>query len=391
MYLLSAQALKERLITDRRQLHRYAEVGTELPSTTAYVMGRLQEMGYEPKEICPSGITATLGKPGGKTILLRADMDALPMQEESGLDFASQNTDAAHTCGHDLHTAMLLGVAKLLKDNEAELEGQVRLMFQPDEEGMNGARLMIEAGILEDVDAGLALHVAPGPYPPGLVLTAPGVVAASQDRFVIKINGKGCHGAMPHMGVDPISVGSHIVLALQELIARELNASNPVVVTVGVFKAGDAANIIPQAAELQGTLRALSTEARELAKTRLVELCEMTARTYRADCVVEFPVDTPCTVNDPDLTSELSSYVSAMGLQVAKMPAIMGSEDFAYVSERIPCTFLGIAAGGQEPGYHFPQHNPKVCFNEDALPIGAAILAECAQAYLKTHSPSSQI
>ena len=382
-YLQEAEQIKDTIVADRRQIHQNPEVGIELYTTTEYIMKRLKEMGYEPKEICKSGVMASVGKKGGKTILLRADTDALPMQEDSGLAFQSKNSCAAHTCGHDMHAAMLLGAAKLLKEHESELNGEVRLMFQPDEEALTGAKAMIEAGILEGVDNALALHVMSGKMAPGNVVTAPGVVAASQDRFVIEVTGTGTHGAMPHLGVDPITVGAHILLGLQELIARELDSTTPVVITVGSFQAGDAANIIPQKAVLQGTIRSLSIESRSFAKQRLVEIAELTAKTYRAECSVSFPVETPCNYNNPEFTKQITGYLEEMNIPVIPAPMGMGSEDFAYVAEQVPSTILIVAAGGEEEKYHYPMHNPKIQFNEDVLPYGTAILVNCAIEVLK--------
>ena len=244
-YLQSAQALYEQMVRDRRHLHQHPEVGMDLPETCSYVMARLTEMGYQPRRL-GGGVTATLtGKPDGKVFLLRADMDALPMREESGLPFASQRS-CAHTCGHDMHTAMLLGAAQLLRDRAAELNGTVKFMFQPGEEVLSGARSMIEAGILEDphVDAAMGAHMIPM-IPAGLGGYGTGVVSASSDHLVIRVEGRGGHGAHPQSTVDPINIGVHIHLALQELLSREADPAELVVLTFGKFQGGDAANIIP--------------------------------------------------------------------------------------------------------------------------------------------------
>ena len=236
-YLQSAQALYEQMVRDRRHLHQHPEVGMDLPETCSYVMARLAEMGYQPRRL-GGGVTATVtGKPGGKVFLLRADMDALPMREESGLPFASQRS-CAHTCGHDMHTAMLLGAAQLLRDRAAELNGTVKFMFQPGEEVLSGARSMIEAGILEDphVDAAMGAHMIPM-IPAGLGGYGTGVVSASSDHLVIRVEGRGGHGAHPQSTVDPINIGVHIHLALQELLSREADPAELVVLTFGKFPA----------------------------------------------------------------------------------------------------------------------------------------------------------
>ena len=235
-YLQSAQALYEQMVRDRRHLHQHPEVGMDLPETCSYVMARLTEMGYQPRRL-GGGVTATVtGKPDGKVFLLRADMDALPMREESGLPFASQRS-CAHTCGHDMHTAMLLGAAQLLRDRAAELNGTVKFMFQPGEEVLSGARSMIEAGILEDphVDAAMGAHMIPM-IPAGLGGYGTGVVSASSDHLVIRVEGRGGHGAHPQSTVDPINIGVHIHLALQELLSREADPAELVVLTFGKFQ-----------------------------------------------------------------------------------------------------------------------------------------------------------
>lgn len=385
-YLKEAMDMKETLLQDRRYLHQHAEPTNELPETVAYVKARLEEMGYAPQDLSKSGVVATVGKAGGKTFLLRADMDALPMQEDSGLPFQSLNPGCAHTCGHDMHTATLLGAAKLLKEHEDLLEGQVKLMFQPDEEALTGAAAMVKAGILEGVDAAMALHVFPGPIGPGSIASSTGAMGASQDRFVITVEGHGGHGAMPHNTVDPINVGAHIVIALQEIVARELPATDPVVITVGKFQAGDAANIIPQRAVLEGTIRTLSPKCRDTAKKRLVEICELTAKTFRAECNVVYTAETAVNMNNADLVTELEGYMVGMGLEMVPSPMNMGSEDFAEVSSRIPSAYFGLMAGGDDPVYTFASnHHPKVVFNEDSLPYGVAAFVECSINWLKNN------
>ena len=249
-----AQELKDEIIQNRRRIHQNAEVGLNLPNTKAFVTEKLREYGLKPTE-CGHGVTATLGKPG-KTLLLRADMDALPMPEESGEPFACPTGETAHACGHDMHTAMLLTAAKMLKENEDALCGTVKLMFQPAEETFEGARDMLENGLLENppVDTALAYHVAAGKSPVGFVMyNDSGVMMASVDGFEITIHGRGSHGANPNLAIDPINVGVHIHLALQELIARESDPTKTCDLTIGQFMAGTSANIIPNTAVLSGT------------------------------------------------------------------------------------------------------------------------------------------
>lgn len=268
--------LKDETIANRRHIHKNAETGLDLPKTKAYVMEKLTEYGLEPKD-CGYGVTATLGK-GGKVLLLRADMDALPMPEESGEEFACPTGKEAHGMADMISMPqLLLTAAKMLKEKEDTMEGTIKFMFQPAEETFEGSKNMIENGILENppVDAALAYHVSPGKMPIGLFMyNDKDTMMYSVDGFKITIHGKGSHGAYPHVGVDPINIGVHIHLALQELIARESDPTHSCVLTIGQFAGGTAANIIPETAVLQGTIRTNKPEARELLVRRMKEVAE---------------------------------------------------------------------------------------------------------------------
>ena len=387
-YYERAAALREELIENRRYFHTNAEVGLNMPKAKAYVLKKLEEYGLDPKE-CGMGVTATLGR-GGKTILLRADMDALPMAEESGLEFACP-TGQAHTCGHDFHAAMLLTAAKLLKESEDQLEGTVKFMFQPAEETFEGSKDMIEHGILEDPkpDAALAYHVGPGKMPVGIFMyNAGGTLMFSMDGFEINIKGRGSHGAFPHMAVDPINIGAHIYLALQELIARECDPSNACVLTVGQFHAGSAPNIIPESAVLEGTIRTNKAEERQKLVRRLKEVVEGTAAVYGGTAEVKFPCGVPTLVCDAALTNEMVGYMKELpipGLMGVPNISASASEDFALITEQIPSAYLYLSAGYLDERGAYSAHNPKVQFNEDVLPVGAACLAHCAVQWLKHH------
>ena len=264
-----ALELREETVTHRRWLHSNAEVGLHMPKGQTYVMDQLRGYGLDPHP-CGHGVTAELGREGGRTLLLRADMDALPMPEESGESFSCPTGTEAHTCGHDFHTAMLLTAAKMLKENEAMLSGRVRFMFQPAEETFEGAKDMLANGILESVDAALAYHVGPGRMPVGLFMyNSGGTMMYSVDGFRITIHGRGAHGAYPHSSIDPINIGVHIYLALESLIAREADPGKACVLTIGNFSAGSAPNIIPDTAVLQGTLRTNDSASREKLVRRL--------------------------------------------------------------------------------------------------------------------------
>ena len=388
-YYERALELKDETIANRRHIHKNAETGLDLPKTKAYVMKKLTEYGLEPKD-CGYGVTATLGK-GGKVLLLRADMDALPMPEESGEEFACPTGKEAHTCGHDFHAAMLLTAAKMLKEKEDTLEGTIKFMFQPAEETFEGSKNMIENGILENppVDAALAYHVSPGKMPIGLFMyNDKDTMMYSVDGFKITIHGKGSHGAYPHVGVDPINIGVHIHLALQELIARESDPTHSCVLTIGQFTGGTAANIIPETAVLQGTIRTNKPEARELLVRRMKEVAEKTAAVYNGTVDIEMISEVPPLICNPKLTDEVVGYMQELGIPgLTPYPGISASasEDFAVIAEKVPSTFMYLSAGYMDERGQYPAHHPKAQFNEDVCPIGAACLAHCASQWLKNN------
>lgn len=388
-YYERALELKDETIANRRHIHKNAETGLDLPKTKAYVMEKLAEYGLEPKD-CGYGVTATLGKVG-KVLLLRADMDALPMPEESGEEFACPTGKEAHACGHDFHAAMLLTAAKMLKEKEDTLEGTIKFMFQPAEETFEGSKNMIENGILENppVDAALAYHVSPGKMPIGLFMyNDKDTMMYSVDGFKITIHGKGSHGAYPHVGVDPINIGVHIHLALQELIARESDPTHSCVLTIGQFAGGTAANIIPETAVLQGTIRTNKPEARELLVRRMKEVAEKTAAVYNGTVDIEMISEVPPLICNPKLTDEVVGYMQELGIPgLTPYPGISASasEDFAVIAEKVPSTFMYLSAGYLDERGQYPAHHPKAQFNEDVCPIGAACLAHCASQWLKNN------
>lgn len=388
-YYERALELKDETIANRRHIHKNAETGLDLPKTKAYVMEKLTEYGLEPKD-CGYGVTATLGK-GGKVLLLRADMDALPMPEESGEEFACPTGKEAHACGHDFHAAMLLTAAKMLKEKEDTLEGTIKFMFQPAEETFEGSKNMIENGILENppVDAALAYHVSPGKMPIGLFMyNDKDTMMYSVDGFKITIHGKGSHGAYPHVGVDPINIGVHIHLALQELIARESDPTHSCVLTIGQFAGGTAANIIPETAVLQGTIRTNKPEERELLVRRMKEVAEKTAAVYNGTVDIEMISEVPPLICNPKLTDEVVGYMQELGIPgLTPYPGISASasEDFAVIAEKVPSTFMYLSAGYLDERGQYPAHHPKAQFNEDVCPIGAACLAHCASQWLKNN------
>lgn len=388
-YYERALALNDETIAHRRYLHTNAEVGLHMPKAKAYVMNALAACGIE-AHACGEGVTATIGS-GGKCLLLRADMDALPMPEESGLPFACPTGTEAHCCGHDFHAAMLLTAAKMLKENESALHGTVKLMFQPAEETFEGAKNMIENGVLSTPvpDVALAYHVTSGKMPVGIYMyNATGTMMFSVDGFKITIHGRGAHGAYPHWSVDPINIAVHVYLALEALIAREANPEKANVLTVGKFAAGSANNIIPGTAELQGTIRSNDPESRALLVRRMKEVAVKTAEVYGGTAEIEMLSEVPPLICDGKLTEEIADYMGAMGIPGA-MPypgiSASASEDFASIAERIPSVFMYLSAGFLDERGAAPAHNPKVQFNEDVCPIGAACYAHCATEWLKNH------
>jgi len=393
--LNEASAMREKLVAHRRRIHQNAEQHLELPKTSGYVEETLRAMGYEPQRLGASGIVALAGgqKPG-KVFLLRADMDALPITEESGESF-SCTTGSMHACGHDFHTAMLLGAAQLLKDHEDEIEGSVKLMFQPAEETLAGAKMMIDNGVLDNpkVDAAMMIHISGvNPMKTGTIfIPDPENGAAAADWFKITIQGKGGHGAMPDTGVDPLNVMSHLHIALQAINSREVSPADVVALTVGQMHGGATSNVIPDTAMMSGTIRTFDKDVREFVKQRVVELTEGVAANFRATAQVEFERGCPCFETDTDMVKELAEYagemvgadgvwdmVSAKGANKG-----MGSEDFAWISAEVPTVCFSISTGSQEEGYHYPIHHPKATFNEDALPVGTALYVNSALEWLK--------
>ena len=404
MLLQEAAELRDCISRERRALHQNPETGFDISATLSFVKSELLDMGLQPMDCGKAGVVALVGgKKPGKVFLLRADMDALPITEEADVDFASQN-GKMHACGHDMHTAMLLGAARLLKAHEAEIAGTVKLMFQPAEEIFEGSHDMIQAGLLEHpkVDAALMIHVMAGmPFPAGTVIvSAPGVSAPAADYFEIKVQGKGCHGSMPNTGVDPLTAAAHILIAIQEIHARELAMDDRAVLTIGTMNAGTAANVIPDSVTMGGSIRTFDEQTRAFIKQRLAEISEGIARSFRGEASVSFGSGCPTLVNDRDLSVCCEQYVkdllgSGKAFSVAELNAMSGggssksagSEDFAYVSQEVPSIMLALASGQPEKGYGYPQHHPMVKYDEDALPVGSAVYAYTALRWLEAHKP----
>lgn len=386
--LSAAKSLNDTIVSHRRALHEWPEVGTHLPKTTAYVVQKLKDLGLEPQILCDSGIVATIkGADGEGCILLRADMDALSVKEETTLHFRSQN-GCMHACGHDMHTAMLLGAAQLLTMYRSELHGTVKLVFQPDEEGFTGAKAMLKAGVLQDPtpQAGLALHVHSG-TPSGLLLCGKGTFMAGCALFRITVHGKSCHGAMPETGIDPINIAAHIYMGLQNMIAREIPAKVPAVVTIGSLRAGEAPNVIPEETILEGSIRCFDKDLTGKLLTRIDVISQSIAAAFGGTATLTELASAPPLINDPELMQQIAHTAQELFGKdhvVCLEEGGMGSEDFASFTYELPCAYVLLGAGSaqENAAYGQPMHNEKVVFNEDILPFGAALEAYSALRYL---------
>ena len=378
-----AAALQEQLVQWRRSLHQIPETGIHLPCTMAFIRQQLEKMGischvYE--DI--SCIEATIGQ-GGKCFLLRSDVDALPVTEETDLSFRSSN-GCMHGCGHDLHGTILLGAAKLLKAHESELKGTVKLLFQSGEEVFLGAKSAIAAGVLENpkVDAAFAMHVI-AMMPVGVLMTGKEAMS-SVNGFKITLTGHGGHGSMPEMAVDPINAAVQVYLALQSLIAREIGGSEEAVLTIGQFTAGEASNIIPERAVLQGTLRTFREDVRQRLLKRIREVVSGVALTYRCQAEYEELFSCSSVVTDDGVTAAVEKSAGKIAPQFHILGGAhgMGSEDFAEITQQVPSAYYMMGAGPAEESRRLGQHNPKVEFNETVLGIGAGIYAQTAMDWL---------
>lgn len=382
--------VEDYIIKCRRDLHQIPEVGLYLPKTSAYVANELKNMGIEIREnIGGSGITGIIkGEQEGKTIALRADMDALPIKEDTGLSFASKNGNM-HACGHDGHTSILLGVAKVLSQNKDKIRGNVKLIFQPAEEGPGGAKPMIEEGVLENpkVDAVLGLHIGSiaGDSKDGSIMVSYDNMMACLDRFKLKLIGKGCHGAYPETGVDPIAMAGYFLANVQTIISREISPTDPAVITVGKINGGSAYNIIPENVELEGTVRTLDKKVREMIAKRIEEMAKGLSETMRGSYEFDYTFGYPPLVNDADFTKAFiesaKKIIPDEDVIVMKKP-VMGGEDVAYFLQEVPGTFFFLSNPKAVDGKIYTHHNPKFDINEDLLSRGTALLIQGALDYL---------
>ncbi len=393
LFMQDAAALQPLLQTVRRDLHMHPELGFDMAYTKPYLKAELEKMGYEVREMGKAGLVVEVGPKDGKMVLLRGDMDALPLDEEVDVEYKSQNPGKMHACGHDMHATMVLGAAKLLKDKEAELKGRVRLEFQPAEEIFQGSSDMIAAGLLEGVDAAMMIHCAPGvDVPKGLALVAHGPLSmASCEQYHITVKGKGGHGSTPHLAIDPITAAAHIHLALQEINSRELNANDFGVFTTCHFQAGKTSNVIPETAEMWGTIRTTdpTEQIGNYIKERMKAIVEGVGASLRCEASVEFFDYCPCMQVDMELAKKAYGYSQEIIGPLAQdfnTPPQNSSEDFAFVSREVPTVEIFLATGGPKEGCSYPVHNPKSKFDDSVLAEGAALYAWFAVRYLEEHS-----
>lgn len=382
----AARAVQPDTVALRRDLHRHPEIGNDLPRTQGAVLDAIGDLGFDVRTgTSVTSVTATLdtGRPGG-TMLLRGDMDALPMPEDTGLDYASEVDGAMHACGHDAHTAMLASAARLLADRADDLTGKVVFMFQPGEEGHHGARHMLEEGLLDGIHVtrAFAIHQSPS-FPSGMVATKAGPLLASADEFVVEVVGRGGHAAMPHHANDPVPVACAMVGAFQTLVTRRVDVFDPAVVTVGSIRAGSTNNVIPETARLVGTIRAVSERTRSLVHAELERIATNIAAAH--DMEVRFRIDAgfPVTVNDAGAAAwvgDVARHIVHPDLVVEMPNPVMGAEDWSYVLQQVPgaMAFLGTCPPGEDFHRVAPNHSNRMVIDEDAMAVGVALYAATA-------------
>ena len=387
-FLEAAEAIQSELVQLRHKLHREPEIGLDLLKTQAKILDALADLNLEVTTgKALSSVTAVLrGKSSDKTVILRADMDALPVTELADIDFKSEIDGAMHACGHDLHVAMLIGAAKLLTANKDQLNGDVVFMFQPGEEGYDGAGHMIKEGVLtasgRKADATYGIHVMSAGIPNGSFTTKPGTMMASSDELHVTVVGMGGHGSQPHTAKDPIPVAAEMISALQLLITRSFNAFDPVVITVGQFHAGTKANIIPDTAEFQATIRTFSDENRNRIQSEAVRLCKSIAEGYGLTAEVKVVEQYPVTVNNDDHARFVGQVAKEVFGEAGflEMPyPIAGAEDYSRVLAEIPGSYVFLGASVDKDFTKSEvNHSPRAMFDDSVLYRGTALLSELA-------------
>lgn len=385
----SANQILPGVIDLRRKIHANPELGNQLPETTAAVLNELSDLGLEiraSKET--TSLIATLkGEGVGPRILLRGDMDALPMPEDNDLSFASRNANKMHACGHDAHTAMLVGAARLLHENKEHVNGTVDFFFQTGEEGYYGAKVVLDEGMFEapySPDAIFALHITPL-MDSGKFTGRPGPILAAADTWKIKVTGKGGHASMPHDALDPIPVACEIVQALQHMVVSRINAFNPVVLTTTKIEAGTTSNVIPESVDMLGTLRSTSERSRAKAHEGIKRIATQIAMAHEMEAEVELSLGYPVTVNHPDFVDFAPGTLEQLfgeGAYIPMKTPMMGAEDFSYLLERWPGAMFFLGVKPDDPSLAAPCHSNRMILNEESMAYGIAAHAAIAMSYL---------
>ena len=383
-----ATEIQDWIVEIRRRLHRHPELMYEEVETSRLVRETLDGLGIEYRSpIAKTGVLGWLGDGDGPCVALRADMDALPIHEETDVDFRSELDGKMHACGHDCHTAMLLGAARLLKERESEIHGTVKLLFQPAEEGGAGGKLMSEEGVLDEpaVERIFGLHGWPE-LETGQAGSRPGTFLAASSSLTMTVAGKGGHAAMPHLAVDPVHAAAQIITSLQGIVSREADPLNSGVVSITAVHGGEASNVIPTEVQLRGTVRALTMDNLVWLQQRVIDIAAGVAAAHRFEATTLFPGnDYPPTVNDP-ATWDFARNLAGRMLgdeRIEELAPVMGGEDFAYYTERVPGCFVALGIADEQKGTGISVHNPKFKVDEDALPLGTALHVQFAMEMLE--------
>ncbi len=388
--LVELPELEPEIIGWRRHFHEHPELSYDEHETARFVEWKLQRWGLEPERPTPTSVVARLrGDLPGPTIALRADMDALPIEEENTFEFASKHPGVMHACGHDGHTAMLLGVAQLMSRRGAELPGEVRFVFQhAEEKPPGGAVELVEAGVLEGVDAIVGAHLM-SIIDTGQIVVLPGPELAAADLFEITVRGRGGHGAMPQQTVDPVAVAAQLVSALQLPVSRQTDPLDSAVLSITRIVGGSAHNVIPETVELWGTVRTFRPETREEIRESMARISESVTAAFGAEADFRWVEGYPAVVNDPRVAGVIAEAASAVvgNGGVVDIPPIMGGEDFSAYLARTPGAFVLVGARSEEAESAYPHHHPRFTVDERALPIGVAVLVRSALALLE-HPPT---
>lgn len=374
-FLKKTEEIKDMLIDFRRDFHENPELDFELYRTSTKIKEFLEKEGIEYYDCAKTGICATIRGRGQKTVALRGDMDALPISEKNSCSYKSKNEGVMHACGHDAHTTMVLGAAKILNSIKDSLNGNVRLLFEPAEETTGGSGLMIAEKALDGVDGVIGLHVEEW-IESGKIGIKKGVVNAASNPFTVKIKGKGGHGAAPQYTVDPIVIASNLIMSLQSIISREITPTDAAVITIGEIHGGTAQNIIPGEVVLRGIIRTVRTEHREYVKKRFCEITEGIVHSMRGTCEIEIEESYPCLYNDDEMTDILTNsarkVIGDQNIEILEAPS-MGVESFAYFAMEKPAVFYKLGCGNKEKGIIHPAHSDKFDIDEQCLTIGTAI------------------